>query len=224
MSDIGGSLERFLAWANLSAARAVGFVVVPVLVFLFGIGTWSYFWSGYAIREAVGAGLPADAGVIWASLFVGLAVPGFVFTVFVMLFAATKRWWSLVLMVISFGPVIFSAAVNPAQVTGRTRVISRSIEQLTLITGDAHVAEVIFTAVRAGKFAVILIALGSIVWALLLGRRRRFPDASTRHRAVNDERSLERYERGIRIYQWGYPFFIVAAVPLIALAGAANAA
>jgi len=224
VSDLGGSLERWLEWVNKSASRAVFLLVLPVLVYVFGLGTWSFFWSGSAIREAVGNGLPADAGVIWATIFVGLTLPAVVFSAFVILFSVTRRFWSLVLLIIAFAPVVFSAAVNPGQIVGKTRRISRSIDELTAVTGDAHVAEVIYTAVQAGKTAVVLIALGSAVWAYLLFRRRRFADISSSHRAEENNRLLERHERRMRMFLWGYPVLVVVGVPLIALTGAANAA
>jgi len=221
VSDISRSLERGLAWGNASPARAV--VVIPVLGYIFGLGIWSYFWSGAAIREWVGNGLPPDDGVIWAGIFVGLALPAVIFSVFLLVFVATQRWWSLVLLVLSAAPVIFSVAVNPTGVITRTRRISKSLEEMTRITGDAHVAEVINTAVSSGKAAVAVIAVVSIMWVSLLGRRRRFPDASSNHRAAQTDRTTLRSERLIQIFRWAYPFAVVLGIPLIALAGAANA-
>jgi hypothetical protein len=221
VSDIGRSLERGLAWVNASPARAI--VVVPVLGYVFGLGIWSYFWSGSAIREWVGNGLPANDGMIWAGIFVGLTLPAVIFSVFLLVFVATQRWWSLVLMVLAFAPVIFSAAVNPTGVITKTRKISKSLEEMTIITGDAHVAEVINTAVYSGKAIVLIIAALSILWVSLLGRRRRFPDASSHHRAAQDDPTTLRSERLIRIFRWAYPFAVVLGIPLIALAGAANA-
>ena len=222
MSDIGRSLERWLAWVNLSPWRAL-LIIVPVFLYIGGLAIWSYNWSGAAIRDLVGRGLPADDGVFWASIFVGSTLPAVVFSASLMLFVAVKRWWTLVLMVVAFAPGVFSATVNPSGILGRTRRISRSIEELTRITGDAHVAQVIDTAVRAGKIGVCVILLGSIFWVYTLRRRRRFPDASASHRAVQDDRQTLGYERGMLIFRWGYPFAVVAAIPLIALAGAANA-
>ena len=89
----------------------------------------------------------------------------------------------------------------------------RAIESLTEITGDAHVAEVVHTAAQSGKGSVIA-----------LGRRRRFADISSSHRADEDNRLLERHERRMRIFRWGYPVLVAIGVPVIALAGAANAA
>ena len=78
MSDLGGSLERWLAWVNKTPLRAFLLLILPVLAFVFGLGTWSNFWSGAAMGEAVD---------------VGLTVPAFVFTVSVLVFAATRCSW-----------------------------------------------------------------------------------------------------------------------------------
>ena len=222
MSDIGRRLEQGLAWVNKSPVRA-GVFATAVLGYVFGLGIWSYFWSGSAIREWVGDGLPANDGVIWAGIFVGLALPAVIFTVFLLVFVATQRWWSLVLMVIAFAPVIFSAAVNPTGVITKTRKISKSLEEMTMITGDAHVAEVINTAVNSGKTTVLVIAVLSIMWVSMLGRRPRFADVSSHHRAAQNDATTLWSERIIRIFRWAYPFAVVLGIPLIALAGAANA-
>lgn len=223
MSDgaLGASISRGLAWINASPPRAA-LVLVPVLVYVFGLGIWSYFWSGEAIREFVGNGLPADEGVLWASIFVGLTLPAVIFTVFVLLFAATRRWWSLVLMAISFAPIIFAVSVNPSGILGKHRR-SRSLEALTQIIGDANVAEVIETALAAGKWVAAIIAFVSIVWVFRLTARRRFGDASTRHRSSQSERVERRDELKRRLFIWGYPCAVLVGIPLIALAGAANA-
>ena len=222
MSDIGRKLEQGLAWVNKSPARA-GIFAVAVLGYIFGLGAWSYFWSGTAIRQWVGNGLPPNEGVIWAGIFVGLTLPAVIFTVFLLLFVATQRWWSLVLLVLAAAPVIFSAAVNPTGVLSKTRSISKSLDEMTLITGDAHVAEVINTAVYSGKTSVLVIAALSIMWVSLLGRRPRFPDFSSSHRSPQTDRGTLRSERIIRIFIWAYPFAVVLGIPLTALAGAANA-
>jgi len=221
MSTIGRSLERWLAWVNLSPWRAGGFVLA-ILAYLGTLAVTSYFWSQSVLADYVAAGQRLEDGTLWARIFLVLSVPALVLCVFILLFAATKKWWSLVLLIVAAAPVVFFFFANPSGVLGKYKR-AETRDTLTEITGSPHVTEIIQTAMDAGRSIAITILLLCFLWLVLVQRKRRFADPSTRHLADDVHRRSALVERAIPVFLWVCPFVAVASIPLVALAGAANA-
>ena len=222
MSELREAFTRWSAWLNVSPWRA-GTAVLLVLLYLGGIALASYFWSRSLLEDFVAAGHPLDDGVLWARIFLAITIPALVMSAVIVLFAATQKWWSLLLLAVSTAPMLFFILVNPTGVIAKRHRIQREREVLLQLTDDPHLAEVVRTSIEGGNALAVVLLLLTIVWVLTRQRRRRFADPSTRHRADNSHLRGERFELAVRVFVWVYPFLAIAAIPLFALAGAANA-